>query len=248
MVYPMASNEKNNDATRCELKNYPGGKNGSGVYQNIINLIPPHDIYIEGFLGSAAILKNKKLALFSICLDLNDKCLDAGRALDLSGCTFIKQDAISFLKSFLQISSILKCFGADPFIYLDPPYPVEVRRSEKKIYKYEFSTRDHSELLYVARSAKVPVMISSYKNKMYDHYLHDWNRVDYPAVTRKGAVVESVYMNYDQPKILHDDRYLGKNFREREKLRGVIFRNVSKFRKMPAVLRNAITERLKEME
>ncbi len=26
---------------------YPGGKNGAGVYQTLINLIPPHEVYID---------------------------------------------------------------------------------------------------------------------------------------------------------------------------------------------------------
>lgn len=30
---------------------YKGGKAGAGVYQQIINQIPPHDVYIEPFLG-----------------------------------------------------------------------------------------------------------------------------------------------------------------------------------------------------
>ena len=30
---------------------YPGGKSGSGVYQKLINLMPPHDVHIEPFLG-----------------------------------------------------------------------------------------------------------------------------------------------------------------------------------------------------
>jgi site-specific DNA-adenine methylase len=30
---------------------YPGGKGGAGVYQTIINNIPPHDTYIETHLG-----------------------------------------------------------------------------------------------------------------------------------------------------------------------------------------------------
>lgn len=230
------------------IKNYPGGKNGSGVYQNIINLIPPHDIYIEGFLGSGAILKNKKPALFSICLDLNDKCIDNGRKLGIAGGIFIKQDTISYLKFFLSISSIFKYYGTSWFIYLDPPYPVDVRSYKKKIYKYEFSTRDHIELLEVIGSANFNVMISSYKNKMYDHYLKEWNRVDFPAVTRKGKVTESVYMNYDKPEELHDYRYIGKNFREREKNRGIIFRNISKFNRLPVTLKNSLLQKLLERE
>lgn len=244
MVYAMASNEKKTDVLLNEIKNYPGGKNGSGVYQNIINLIPPHDIYIEGFLGSGAILKNKKLALFSICLDLNEKCLDVGRELNLSGCIFIKQDTISYLNFFCCLLPVLKYCGMDPFIYLDPPYPMEVRRSKRKIYKYEFTTRDHIRLLEVAGSTNCPVMISSYKNGLYEYYLKTWKRVDYPAVIQTGLVTESVYINYDPPEVLHDYRYIGKDFREREKNKGIVFRNVSKINRLPAALKNALLQKL----
>ena len=40
---------------------YPGGKNGAGIYQRIINHMPPHKTYIEAFLGSGAVLRNKRL-------------------------------------------------------------------------------------------------------------------------------------------------------------------------------------------
>jgi hypothetical protein len=42
---------------------YAGGKNGAGVYQTIINLMPPHDVYIEPFLGGGAIMRQKRPAV-----------------------------------------------------------------------------------------------------------------------------------------------------------------------------------------
>src|SRR4029077_20992344 len=45
-----------------DLTTYNGGKNGNGTYQQIINLIPPHKIYIEPFVGSGGIYKRKLLA------------------------------------------------------------------------------------------------------------------------------------------------------------------------------------------
>ena len=38
---------------------YPGGKNGAGVYQAIICQIPPHQVYVEPFLGSGAVMRLK---------------------------------------------------------------------------------------------------------------------------------------------------------------------------------------------
>lgn len=170
--------------------------------------------------------------------------MDNGRNLDVAGSIFIKQDTISYLKMFLSISSILKYCGVDPFVYLDPPYPVEVRKCKKKIYKYDYTTRDHTELLEVIRSAEINIMISSYENKMYSHYLRNWGRIDFPAVTRKGKVTESVYLNYMCPLELHDYRYLGENFREREKNKGIIRRNVSKINRLPVALKNALLQKL----
>jgi hypothetical protein len=50
---------------------YPGGKNGAGVYQTIINLMPPHPVYIEPFLGGGAILRLKQPAALNIGIDLD---------------------------------------------------------------------------------------------------------------------------------------------------------------------------------
>jgi len=51
---------------------YPGGKSGSGTYQRIICQIPPHQVYIEAFLGGAAIMSLKKPANLNIGIDLVD--------------------------------------------------------------------------------------------------------------------------------------------------------------------------------
>lgn len=54
---------------------YLGAKSGSGVYQAIIALMPPHDLYIEPFAGSGAILRRKAPAAESWAVDLNGAVL-----------------------------------------------------------------------------------------------------------------------------------------------------------------------------
>jgi site-specific DNA-adenine methylase len=61
--------------------NYPGGKNGAGVYQQLINLMPPHHTYIEPFLGSGAILRLKRPAQASIGIDADADGVDRYREL-----------------------------------------------------------------------------------------------------------------------------------------------------------------------
>lgn len=128
---------------------YPGGKNGAGVYQTIINLMPPHDTYIEPFLGSGAILRMKRPAKKNIGVDLDPEAVKAftaevGRAdpLAISGdvgsYTIIHDDAFSFLQSY--------SFGGDELIYCDPPYMHETR-SRTDVYRCEMSRDDHIRLI-----------------------------------------------------------------------------------------------------
>ena len=54
-----------------EQMSYPGGKNGAGVYQTIINLMPPHETYIEPFLGGGAVMRLKRPAALNIGVDID---------------------------------------------------------------------------------------------------------------------------------------------------------------------------------
>lgn len=61
--------------------NYPGGKNGPGIYQTIINQIPAHTTYIEPFAGSAAIYRHKRLARVSYLIDRDAPAATALQAM-----------------------------------------------------------------------------------------------------------------------------------------------------------------------
>lgn len=52
---------------------YPGGKSGAGVYQRIINLIPPHKILIVPFAGHCGIVRNILPAEETIVIDRSEK-------------------------------------------------------------------------------------------------------------------------------------------------------------------------------
>ncbi len=53
------------------LTRYPGGKNGAGVWQRLIGMMPPHLAYVEPFLGSGAIWRRKRRAMLNIGIDVD---------------------------------------------------------------------------------------------------------------------------------------------------------------------------------
>lgn len=63
------------------------------------------------------------------------------------------------------------------------------------------------------------MMVSSYENDIYRDALGDWHRHTYRTATHNGAVTECVWTNFDPGSELHDYRYLGNDFREREQIR-----------------------------
>ena len=117
---------------------YPGGKNGSGVYQTIINRMPPHAVYIEPFLGSGAILRMKRPALRNIGIDRDPDALKQFEALiaghdDAAGATVINGDAFAFLSAYR--------FTGHELVYCDPPY-LHDTRGRHDLYRHEWSQAD----------------------------------------------------------------------------------------------------------
>ena len=60
-----------------QLPSYPGGKNGPGVYQTLINHIPPHDVFVSAFAGHCGVLQNKRPAGRNIAIDLDRAPLES---------------------------------------------------------------------------------------------------------------------------------------------------------------------------
>lgn len=215
------------------LTSYDGGKNGAGVYQTIINQIPPHKFYAELFLGSAAIYRRIKKADAVILNDIDPAVIahypDEGSPYSSINC----KDAIDIIQDLVS-------HGKEMFIYLDPPYPLMVRKDKRPLYKFEMSYSDHLRLLTLVKVLKCNCMISSYKNKLYDSMLNDWRTITFIAMTHTGPREEILYMNYPEPAALHDYRYLGKGFRQREKIKLKVARYIKKFQKLPELERKAL--------
>lgn len=219
---------------------YPGGKSGDGVFHKIINQIPPHDVYIEPFLGGGAVMLRKRFAACSIGIDS-----DASVLADFSvlpGVIVKCGDAISWLKeNFYK-------FDRNTFIYLDPPYLFDVRASKRPLYKYEFGTvEQHTELLDIIHDAPCMVAISGYWSSLYESILQGWRSINFQARTRGGTATEWLWMNYSEPLELHDYRYLGENFREREKITRQRKRWRARLKRMSALQRYALLSSIAEL-
>src|SRR3989304_8465682 len=192
---------------------YPGGKNGSGVYQTIINQIPPHRTYIEAFLGSGAIMRMKRPAVASIGIDSDARAAREFPAHEVPSLEVYCNDALDWLS--------VNPIDEDTLVYLDPPYLMLTRSYKRPLYRHEFNTEDeHAELLALIKRLSCMVMISGYYSDLYAEALQGWRTISYQAMTRGGTLAtEWLWMNYHEPSELHDYRHLGRNYRERERIK-----------------------------
>lgn len=259
------------------MPSYPGGKNASGTYQTIINLIPPHTVYIEPFLGSGAILRQKKPAAISYGIERDRATLEAaivpataaGMTLGFfgswpagngdgirpaavwtakgpDGCHYAlatigeraprlclyEGNGIDFLESYP--------FTGSELVYCDPPYLRSERRKQGPMYRHEMTDVDHRRLLRCLRSLKASVIISGYSSPLYAAELKGWNAQSYQAMTRAGTAAEWLWYNYARPVRLHDYRYIGRDFRERERIKRRCTRWKQKWDRMPEIERQAL--------
>jgi len=201
------------------LKNYPGSKGGSGVWQRIISEMPPHRVYIEPFLGSGVVLRNKLPAPITIAGDASSQAIqDLKAQLPYAGVTAFCGDARALLES--------RSFQGDELVFCDPPYLMETRSCLRPLYEHEFSTRqEHLSLLRLLKGLPCAVMVSGYANALYARELADWRVMMIPTIKRSGAsATECLWLNFPRPAKLHDYRFLGNNFRERERIKKKIRR------------------------
>jgi len=223
---------------------YPGGKNS--VYQKIINLIPPHQTYIEAFAGSGAILRYKRPAACTIAIDAEPSALEELRWSIAENndmdqrIEFVNADAIKWLAEYP--------FRGNEFIYADPPYLLSTRRQHRHIYRCELDEPGHIALLDVLKHLPCKVMLSGYWSELYDQALAGWVTSSFQAITRSGQkATEYLWMNYPTPIELHDYRYLGGDFRERERIKRKKQRWVERLKKMPRLERQALLSALDQL-
>lgn len=219
---------------------YNGGK--GRVYQQIINQIPPHRTYIEGFLGNGSVARAKRPAQRTIGIELNPAVIAAHwRGDELPGITVVCGDVVEFLSSY--------DWRGDEFVYLDPPYLAETRSSQRSLYECELKTaEEHAALLELIQQLPCPVAISGYWSELYASSLATWRSTSFTTTKRSGALAtEWLWMNYPTPLELHDYRYLGDDYRERERIKRKRERWKERLRRQPDQERYALFAAIAEV-
>ena len=207
---------------------FTGGK--FKCYQRLINLIPPHRVYVESHLGGGAVIRHKKPAEENIGIDRDLRAIARFKGFP-SNFTFICSSAEAFLDG--------RRFTGDEFIYADPPYWPSARRSQRPVYRYDYTERDHHQLLAQLRTIDCCVMISGYDNETYNRVLRGWRRETFWGTSHTGRREESVWMNFPSGE-LHDTRFVGATYRERQGVQRKRGRWVERFLREPVAVRQAL--------
>lgn len=219
----------------CRMR-YPGGK--GKCYQHVINLMPPHRVYIETHLGGGAVLLHKRASQRTIAIELDSKVIEAWRSqAQQMGIELVQGKAEDFLRAYP--------FEGDELLYVDPPYHPDTRR-RRRVYTHDYAPADHEQLLALLSKLPCKVMLSGYANSLYERMLPKWHRHDFLAKTHHGCRTESLWLNFEAPDVLHDPRYLGGNFREREVAKRRLSRLQDRLQRMDPKERAAIARWLYE--
>lgn len=184
---------------------YPGGK--EKCFQHVVNVLPPHSVYIEPFLGAGAVLRNKRPADVNIGVDQDPNLIQKWRQDFPSLASYVEGDAIAFLST--------RTFIGDELVYCDPPY-LPSTRLRSRVYRFDYTENDHVRLLTTLRSLSCRVVVSGYPSDLYDEHLPGWTTDTFLAKAHNGLRLEKLWFNYAAPTELHDPRFLGRNFRERQ--------------------------------
>jgi DNA adenine methylase len=184
---------------------YPGGK--GKTYQHVINLMPPHRVYIETHLGGGAVLRNKKPAERNIGIELHPRVFEAWKSKAVPHLELVHGRAEDFLEQF--------AFTGHELVYVDPPFVPSTRR-RPRVYTHDYTEHDHVRLLELLLKLPCKVILSGYANSLYAQKLAHWQQRTFDAKTHVGVRAETLWFNYQPPASLHDSRYLGENFRDRE--------------------------------
>lgn len=208
-----------------ERMHYPGGK--GKTYQHVINLMPPHRVYIETHLGGGAVMRHKRAATINIGVDVDERVMRHWRTPEAQASVPVQLhtgDAVGFLTDYV--------FEGGELLYLDPPYHPSTRQ-RSRVYRHDYLHDEHVALLALLQTLPCMAIISGYDSPLYRDMLAGWNRRVFNAKTHTVSREETLWFNFAPPAELHDGRYIGANFRDREASKRRLERLKSKILRMP---------------
>lgn len=218
------------------LRGYPGGKGCEGTVHKLINLIPPHRVYCAPFAGGDAIVRHKRPADRNVLLDLDENVVKAWTDHGPSWIDVEHTDALTRLRTLHPLH--------DWFLFIDPPYLAETLSGQRGLYTHNLTYAQHEELLMLVKGLKCKLMICAKPNLLYEAALKGWHTLQYTNKGHGPQYIEQVWMNYAPPTKLHEYRYLGTDYRDRERIKKKVRRQVANLMKLPALERAALLEQL----
>jgi DNA adenine methylase len=233
------------------MKHFVGSKGGAGIAQWLISLMPAHRVYCEPFLGRGVVMNTKSPAAVNIGIDYDAGVIadyvrrcrqtEATRRAcpvwtDLAETAIVHGNALAILP-VLRVES-------DWLLYCDPPYLLSTRSCKRSYYRHELLTeKEHGILLSVLTRLPGMVMISGYWSELYAARLDGWRTSSFWTVNRRGKrVQEWVWMNYAAGGKLHDSRFVGNGFTDRQRIRRKAGRWQRKFLAMHDHERQAVLD------
>lgn len=212
-----------NGQPRFDLPGYPsyyGGKGAPATVRTLINIIPPHDVYIEPFLGSGRVMRHKKpAAKGSVGMELDPSVIASWASIDAPDIRVLHLNALEHLEYLIIQFIRAGCNPARIVVYCDPPYLLHTRRTSTPTYFEEWSAEHHFAFLAMVHRLRCKVIVSHLPCPEYSNALSGWHQFTFQNVTRNGSQTEQVWCNYIPTAALHEYTFIGRNFREREKFK-----------------------------
>tara|TARA_R110000772_G_scaffold2410_2_gene8469 strand:- start:77626 stop:78432 length:807 start_codon:yes stop_codon:yes gene_type:complete len=97
------------------------------------------------------------------------------------------------------IEVIKKYDNPNTLIYCDPPYHHTTRTAAR--YKQDMTNDEQITFLNAVNKSKSKILISGYKNDIYDEHLKDWTEINFEVQTQTGTFaqktkIETLWKNY----------------------------------------------------
>ncbi len=193
------------------IKNYTGAKGGQTILPILANHMPKSKRYFSFFLGGGSLEFSRD---FKDCKWI---CSDKSASVQKHFST--SAPGVTVYKSWQQLVENY-VFTSDDFIFCDPPYLFETRRTGLKYYQHEFNYENHVEFLDFIGQTQAKVLVTHPKNLLYSSQLSNFRELDFTYNTRNGMFYDCMYMNYNSSTLdLVTYKYLGYNNTDRQRIK-----------------------------